>query len=399
MVDLHSSKAAVIGSGPAGLMAADVLASAGVHVTLFEKRKGLGRKLLIAGSSGLNISCDCPLTEFHLNYTGPRRHFEGLFQDYSPQDWIQFIENELGIATFKGTSGRYFVEGMKASQLLKAWTQRLKGLGVEILADQEWSGLEFLSGGLHRFHFGENPVRYFGTACLALGGGSYEPHEIPLRWPGILKKQGLELNEFRPANAGFEVDWPAGLLAEAEGKPIKNLVLTSSKGTRSGELVITRYGLEGTPIYFSGVQGTVYLDLKPGLTVEAILQRVSAGKENLSPIRRIKKYLRLSEGAEALVFHLMPQGIRADLKKVVAYLKRFPVELKQPRPLEEAISSSGGLSWNEVDQSLMLRKLPGLFAAGEMLDWDAPTGGFLIQGSVSQGHFVGKRMIQYLNRG
>jgi hypothetical protein len=387
--------AAVIGSGPAGLMAADQLACQGAQVTLFEKRKGLGRKLLVAGSSGLNITYDCPDQDFAGFYQGPKAHFASLFKEFGAKSWLSFIEKNLGIPTFKGTSRRYFIEGMKASQLLKNWTDRLKALGVEIVSDHELTDFEIGHDRSVRLSFAEKPFREFDVAILALGGGSWEPHEKPLRWIEILRKKGLGFTEFQSANCGYEIDWPAKLLEEAEGKPIKNIVLTSPKGKRSGELVITRYGLEGTPIYFAGVPGTIYLDLKPELDFQALFARLSSGKENLSPIRRVKKHLRLSEGADALVFHMAPGDARTDLKKMAETLKKFPIHLKQARPLEEAISSSGGLQFGELNHQLMLKKFPAVFAAGEMLDWDAPTGGFLIQASVSQGYFAAKQAMDF----
>jgi len=397
--------AAVIGSGPAGLMAADQLArpQAGPvpQVTLFEKRKGLGRKLLVAGSSGLNITYDCPAADFSQFYEGPKSHFNTLFQQFAPADWIHFIEKELGIATFKGTSRRYFIEGMKASVLLKNWTDRLRTLGVEIASDHELTDFERLENGKIRLRFansaGNSIERDFDVVILALGGGSWETQEKPLRWIEILRSKGLSFIDFQSANCGYEIDWPAKLLEEAEGKPIKNVVLTSSKGKRSGELVITRYGLEGTPIYFAGTTGTVHLDLKPEMDAQQLLERLSAGKENLSPIRRVKKHLRLSEGADAFVFHMLPAAARTDLKRLAETLKRFPLVLKQPRPLDEAISSSGGLSFSELDDRLMLKRFPGVFAAGEMLNWHAPTGGFLIQASVAQGFFVAKQAMARLS--
>lgn len=391
----NSFTAAVIGSGPAGLMAADQLSQLGAKVTLFEKRKGLGRKLLVAGSSGLNITYDCPASEFANFYQGPKPHFSALFKEFGSQDWIRFIEKDLGISTFKGTSRRYFVEGMKASILLKNWTDRLKNLGVDIQSGRELIDFERLetgqSSGKILLSFDDSSSLEADIVILALGGGSWEPQEKPLRWVELLRQKNLVFKDFESANCGYEINWPTQLLEEAEGKPIKNIVLTSSKGKRAGELVITRYGLEGTPIYFAGEIGTVYLDLKPEMSPAELLARLNSGKENLSPIRRVKKHLKLSEGADAFVFHMLPAQARNDLKKLAETLKKFPVKLERPRPLEEAISSTGGLSFSELNENLMLKKYPGIFAAGEMLDWHAPTGGFLIQASVSEGVFVAKR--------
>ena len=205
--------------------------------------------------------------------------------------------------------------------------------------------------------------------------------------------------DFKSSNAGFEVDWPEGFLKEAEGQPLKNIILTSPLGTRKGELVVTNYGLEGTPIYAIGKSGKIFLDLKPDFTVSEIASKLgSKTKENLSPLRRIKKHLKLCEASNALLFHFTTTEQRSDLLQMTKLIKHFPIVLKGPRPLDEAISSSGGLSWNELNENFMLKKYPGVFAAGEMLDWDAPTGGFLIQGSVSQGYAAGLGMLEYIQR-
>jgi predicted flavoprotein YhiN len=231
-----------------------------------------------------------------------------------------------------------------------------------------------------------------------LGGASYEPTENPLHWPKIFTTKAIPFTPFTPSNVGYEVGWTPAFLKEAEGLPLKDIVLTTHKGKRQGELVITRYGIEGTPVYFVGTPGPALIDLKPGLTAEAVLGKLKAVKENLSPNRRIKKQLGLSPAAQALVFHLMPRAILEDrsLIQLAHTIKAFPIELLSPRPLEEAISSKGGVSMKALDERLMLKKYPGIFLAGEMLDWDAPTGGFLIQGCVTQGFCAGLGINHYL---
>jgi hypothetical protein len=209
----------------------------------------------------------------------------------------------------------------------------------------------------------------------------------------------MRFKAFEASNSGFEVAWPAELLAEAEGLPIKNLVLRSPRGERQGELVITRYGLEGTPVYAVGIPGPVELDLKPDLTRDEIIQRMSSVRENPSPIRRAKRTLNLSPAALALLFHLASKEDLLSLESVAKRLKAFPLVLGARRPIEEAISSSGGLEMPELDSSLMLKRAPGVFAAGEMLDWEAPTGGYLIQACVSQGHRAGRAIVKRLKKG
>ncbi|MGK5082097.1 TIGR03862 family flavoprotein [Bdellovibrionota bacterium FG-1] len=394
-------KVGIVGTGPAGLMAAYEVAQAGYSVVLFEKRRGPGRKLLIAGSSGLNVTYDAPGAEFAAHYGVQRERFLKIFSVFSPQQWLAFIEH-LGIKTFKGTSRRYFVEGLKASSLLRAWLDELSALGARLELGHECSGFEDSSDGV-RLYFDDpeksgdaQAVFDFDAVCFCLGGGSYEPDENPLRWPRFFREKGLGFQDFEASNVGFQVDWPPALLKEVEGKPIKNVVLSSSRGQRSGDLVITHYGVEGTPVYFAGEVGTVYLDLKPDLSEAQIRAKLLLCRENLSPIRRIKRFLNLGEGALALLFHLTPSAVLSDLNAMMDLVKRFPLPLRQRQPLSEAISSSGGLKWDGLDETFMLRAYPGVFVAGEMLDWDAPTGGFLIQGCVSQGAVAGQGIVAYL---
>lgn len=394
----------VIGSGPAALMAADVLSAATAgkgapEVHLFEKRRGLGRKLLVAGSSGLNISNGLPLEEFARHYTGDPALWTRVLRGFTPRDWIEFIEGKLGIPTFEGTSRRYFIEDMKASRFVQAWRQRLESQGVRFHPGQECVGFAREASGVALEFTGiaENH-QVFDAVCFALGGGSWEPEENPLRWPAMFKAHGLDFVEFQASNVGYQVRWSEAFLREAEGKPLKNIVLSSPRGSRKGDAMITRYGIEGTPVYFVGARGPVTLDLKPDLSAEQILEKLHKVRENLSPIRRVKKQLGLCEASLALLYHGTPPEIlhAPEPGAIASRIKAFPLELGEPQPLSEAISSSGGLALKELDDSLMLQKFPGVFAAGEMLDWDAPTGGFLLQGCVALGRLAGEGILRYL---
>ncbi|MCC7441397.1 MAG: TIGR03862 family flavoprotein [Bdellovibrionales bacterium] len=392
----------VVGTGPAGLMAADVLAEAGVDVTLFDKRSSPGRKLLVAGSSGLNVTNAVPLDEFVAQYTGPAEHWNSVIGGFTPKNWLRHIENKLGTPTFLGTSGRYFVEDMKAASLLRAWTDRLHELAVHFEYGLECIGVESKGGRVTltmRSAAGDEP-HDFDAVCFALGGGSWEPKEDPLRWPALFRERGVEFEAFRPANAGYRVAWSEAFLKEAEGQPLKGVVLTTPKGSRKADAMVTRYGIEGTPVYFVGVTGPATLDLQPDLSDAKLLERLRAVKENLSPIRRVKKQLHLCPAALALIFHHTPKEVLEDrgLERLVARIKAFPLELLGPQPLAEAISSGGGIRFSELDPALMLHKLPGVFAAGEMLDWEAPTGGFLIQGCVSEGVAAARGILKRIGR-
>jgi len=389
-----SRQVLVIGTGPAALMAASRLAlHPEIKVQLIEKRKAPGRKILIAGSSGLNITHELPVPEFASQYRGsaPAGFWAPVLTKFPPRSWIQFLENELKQETFLGTSRRYFVREMKASKMLRAWLQYLEEKGVTLRTGAEIS--DITSSGVC-LEGGE--IVNADAVVLALGGASYEPEEMPLRWIRIFEQKGIRVEEFRSSNAGYEVAWKKEFLAEVEGQPLKNCVLTTALGSKRGELVITRYGLEGTPVYTLGCVGKAQLDLLPEVSHDEVLRKLSSVKENLSPLRRVKKKLGLSESTLALLYHHAPRAELSSVESISRLLKRFPIDLTSARPLTESISSSGGIHFQEVDaETLMLRKVPGVFCAGEMLDWDAPTGGFLIQGAVSTGYRAGEAAARF----
>jgi uncharacterized flavoprotein (TIGR03862 family) len=407
---MPSNSVAIIGSGPAALMAADTISASGVPVTLFEKRRSSGRKLLVAGSSGLNITNDLPIDAFIAHYSGPAQHWRQTLTEFPPARWLRFIE-ALGLGTFLGTSGRYFIEDMKAAGFLKAWTQRLEGQGVRFRMGEEMEDFSRLPDG--GFQLTLRPTSGKADAPLqplceeahavvfCLGGGSWEPTETPLRWPSIFTRKGVAFVPFTPSNVGYEVAWSEAFLREAEGKPLKNIVLKTGKGERKGEAMVTRYGLEGTPVYFVGRSGAAVLDLKPDLSETQVVERLGQARENLSPIRRVGKFLGLCPASFALLFHGIPRAQLADpdLRKLARRIKAMPIEFGSPRPLEEAISSAGGIAFSEVDEHLQLRAWPGAFVAGEMLDWEVPTGGFLIQGCVAQGYHAGRAVLEYFATG
>ena len=388
----------IVGSGPAALTAADVISRAGHPVSIYEKRPSPGRKLLIAGSSGLNITNDLPIEEFIKNYSGftPEYWLE-LLTDFSPSAWLRFI-SELQIGTFLGTSGRYLIEEMKAAKFLQAWISKLQSQGVEFHYGQELTGFSFHPNSKRpQIELNHNTKLEFNAVCLALGGGSWEKQEIPLRWPEIFRRNSLEFEEFNSSNVGYRVAWSESFLKEAEGLPLKGIELKSSKGTRVGDAIVTAYGIEGTPVYAVATKSLVHLDLKPDLSPTQIIEKLQSVKENLSPIRRIQKKLNLCIAAQALLFHHSPKELfnQKDLGAWADTIKNFPLELLGPQPLSEAISSAGGLRTSELNNDLMIRKFPGFFAAGEMISWDAPTGGFLIQACVSQGYRAGQAIVNF----
>jgi uncharacterized flavoprotein (TIGR03862 family) len=379
---------AIIGTGPAALMAASIIAADGRKVSVFEKNKGPGRKLLIAGGSGLNISNSLPLPEFVAQYTVDGIDWLHLLQQFSPSDWLAFIHH-LKLETFEGTSGRYFVREMKASGLLRAWLADLESKGVAFHYGHELKEFTKADGERIVLQFADGQSVTVDAAVLALGGASWLAENETLGWPQTFAAKGIAVTPFTAANCGFEVDWKNEFLAEALNLPLKNAVFTSSAGSKKGDILITAYGLEGTPVYTYGRGETCYIDLKSDLNVAEIEQKLDAVRENLSPLRRAKKTLGLPPAALALLYHHAPEGGLQTNAQLAQLLKKFPVTLLRPRPLSEAISSAGGIALGEVTTDFELKKFPGVFTVGEMLDWSAPTGGFLIQACVSQGHAAG----------
>lgn len=375
---------AIIGSGPAALMLASTIADF-CEVKIFEKRPGPSRKLLIAGSSGLNISYDCPLNKFHEYYREGSSFLKPILEKFTRDDWFSFLKN-LGIEVFLGSSKKYFVEGLSGAPLVKAWTEDLKKRNVQFFYQKELKDFEKKKNQFI-LSFSDGTLETGDALCLCLGGGSYE--EEIFTWPETLRSKGINVEDFKPSNMGFHVNFSETFLKEVEGESFKKIILTSSKGSKQGYLTITHYGLEGPPLYYFGELGTIHLDLKPDLSEEEILKRLEKSKENFSPMRRVQKYLNLDKASLALVFHVTPEEIKKDLKKLISRIKHFPIELVKERPLEEAISSKGGVDFYELDEFLMVKKIKGLFCAGEMINWDAPTGGFLIQACVSEGYVVG----------
>lgn len=374
-------------------MCAHFLSQAGHSVHVFERRGGLGRKLLVAGSSGLNISHDLPTAEFARLYRGPKQaqdFFANHLAFFPKEKWIEFLEKTLGMETFLGTSDRYFVKEMKASNLLKVWTEKLVAQGVQFHLKHEL--VDFQSDSL-QFATPDGPLtQKFDATAFFLGGASWEENEPG--WIRLFREMKIPITPFQASNVGYEIEWPKKFLAEADRKPVKNMKLTTRLGEKEGEVLVTSYGLEGTPIYFLGCPGEAFIDLKPGMTIAEITKRMQPAKENLAPIRRAKKNLNLSEAGFALLYHFSTEADRSSLEALASRIKKIPLKLLGPRPLSEAISSSGGVSFEALHDSFELRQYPNVYVGGEMLEWDAPTGGFLIQACVLQGAWVAEMILE-----
>jgi len=371
----------VIGGGPAGLHAADVANAAGAHVILCDAQRSVGRKFLVAGRGGLNLTHGEPVENFPARYVDEPERWRDLLRDFGPAE-LRAWAADLGVETYVGTSGRIFPRGQKAAGLLRAWIRRLRARGVEFRTgarlvnfarqENQWS-VEFQTADDKFFISADSIV-------LALGGASWPETGSDGIWPEILGAHGVEITPWQSANCGWNVDWSPELLTRAEGLPLKNLTVRAGEESVSGELLITRHGLEGGAIYRLGrtlrsmSEPCLTLDFKPQLTVEAMRERIA----NLPPTEWFRAW-KLSKAAIAL-FETKFANHRNDIERTIALVKNFPIALRGPRPIAEAISSAGGVPWRELDEKLMLRELPGVFVAGEMIDWEAPTGGYLLQG-------------------
>lgn len=355
--------------------------AAGARVILCDAQRSVGRKFLVAGRGGLNLTHGEPVGNFPARYGDEPERWRDLLRAFGPAELRAWAAN-LGVETYVGTSGRVFPRGQKAAGLLRAWVRRLRASGVEFRTGARL--LNFVGQeNKWRADFqteGETFSLLGDAIVLALGGASWPETGSDGAWPQILEAHGVEITAWQPANCGWNVDWSPELLARAEGLPLKNLTVRAGDESVSGELLITRHGLEGGAIYRLGrplrsmPEPRLMLDFKPQLTIDALRKRV----ENLASKEWFRAW-KLSDSAVALLETTSPGDLN-DAGKTIALIKNFPITLRGPRPIEEAISSAGGVPWRELDENLMLRKLPGIFVAGEMIDWEAPTGGYLLQG-------------------
>jgi uncharacterized flavoprotein (TIGR03862 family) len=380
-------KIAIIGGGPAGLRAAEVAATAGAAVTLFDAKPSVGRKLLVAGRGGLNLTHGEDFSRFVTRYSGPGQpagFWENLLSSFTPADLREWAAG-LGIETFEQRTGRVYPMEMKAAPLLRRWVERLRGLGVTFEMKHRWTGL--VPGRPHELEFTVDEERRNFTAdsvILALGGASWPVTGSDGTWTELLESLGIGVNPLVPANCGWETTWPAEVLAVAEGQPLKNLVIRAGDHEAAGELMVTAYGLEGGALYQLGAalramaEPVIHIDFKPTFSAEELERK---GSWKLSP------------AAEAILRCGVPSNISPH--DLAARAKACPVVFTGPRPIAEAISSAGGVCWDELDANLMLKKLPGVFVAGEMIDWEAPTGGYLMQGCFATGTLAGNQAMRF----
>jgi uncharacterized flavoprotein (TIGR03862 family) len=387
-------KLAIIGGGPAGLRAAEVAAKAGAKVTLYEGKPSVGRKFLVAGHGGLNLTHSDPIEALSSRYEGSFQtgYWSSLLKDWGNNETRAWA-SDLGIETFIGTSGRVFPKEFKAAPLLRSWVRCLRALGVTIKTRHLLKQITPKDG-----HF----ILLFSTqegalttehdaVVLALGGASWPETGSDASWISLLEAMGVPITPFSPANCGWEANWGhilnQDILANIEGYPLKNVTVSAGEQRIAGELLITKYGLEGGALYQLGSalrrmeQPMLQIDLKPSFSAQELASKITTNPKDL--IAAAAKAWRLSPTAKALLGSIAYGNI--DPLSLAELAKNLPIPLTGPRPIAEAISSAGGVSFDALDENLMVKSLPGLFLAGEMLDWEAPTGGYLLQGCLATG--------------
>ncbi len=401
------ARLAVIGCGPAGLMGAEVLARAGHQVHCFDAMATAGRKFLMAGKSGLNLTHAEPRQNFLSRYGSARPWLEPALEGFSPDD-LRAWAHGLGISTFTGSSGRVFPEGMKAAPLLRAWLQRLRQLGVHFHMRHRWLGWQ---DGALRFQTpaGEQCHDY-EALLLALGGASWSQLGSDGAWATLLTARQIPVAPFRPANCGFDVAWSPSFRERYAGQPVK-AVSAACPGfsPRRGEFVISTQGVEGSLIYALSAplrdalardgQAAITLDLVPDRPLEKLAAELARPRGRDSLANHLRRRAGIEGVKAGLVRECLPRELLEDAKRLAAALKALPLPVTAPRPLEEAISSAGGLELQALDGQFMLKALPGVFCAGEMLDWEAPTGGYLLSACFATGNQAARGMLHWLAAG
>ena len=404
-----SRHVAVIGGGPAGLMAAERIAAAGIPVTVYESRPSLGRKFLRAGIGGLNLTHGEDYDRFCTRFGDRRAQLQPMLDAFGP-DAVRKWVGELGIETFVGSSGRVFPVGMKAAPLLRAWAQRLQAAGVAFRLRHRWEGWDEQSRLRLNAPDGEVLLEPAATV-LALGGGSWPKLGSDAAWVPWLEQRGVSIAPLQSANCGFDVQWSTHLQDKFAGTQLKSVALrfTDLQGhteTRQGELVVTRYGVEGSLVYaFSrrlreaiAEQGsaTFFLDLAPGRSLERVTAELASPRGARSMSSHLQSRIGLKGIKAALLREAVGKEAYTDPARLADAVKALPVTVRETRPLAEAISTAGGVRFDAVDERLMLQAVPGVFVAGEMLDWEAPTGGYLLTACLAQGAWAGDGVREFL---
>jgi uncharacterized flavoprotein (TIGR03862 family) len=401
---------AVIGAGPAGLMAAEVLAQGGAKVIVYDAMPSAGRKFLMAGRGGLNLTHSEPLPQFLARYREVMPRLASAIEAFSP-DALREWSEALGQPTFVGSSGRVFPQAFKASPLLRAWLRRLDAAGVQFAFRHRWTGWDGLGRLLFKAPDGDRAAEARATV-LALGGGSWPRLGSDGAWAETLAAKGVMIVPLKPANSGFTVAWSDIFRDRFEGQPLKGMALSFGPHTVRGEAIVTRTGIEGGAIYALSAElreavlcdgtATLYVALRPDVELSDLTEKLSmpTGKQSFS------NFLRKAANLSPVGIGLLQESAKASgaslasmsPANLAALINAVPIRLNGVAPIARAISTAGGIAFDELDANFMLRRLPGVFAAGEMLDWEAPTGGYLLQASFATGAAAGRGALKWLER-
>ena len=403
-------KAVVIGGGPAGLMAAEVLAAGGAQVDVYDSMPSLGRKFLMAGKGGLNLTHAEAYEPFLARYGVRRPHIEPLLNAFGP-DALREWARGLGVETFVGSSGRVFPTGMKAAPLLRKWLHRLREAGVKVHVRHRWIGWSADAA----LQFATPPGEHSADAdvvVLALGGGSWARLGSDAAWVAVLEQRGIQVSPLQPANCGFDIGWSEHFRSRFAGHPLKSVVasFTDSAGVthrRQGECIITDTGIEGGLAYAlsaplrdeiaSKGAAVIHLDLLPGREPSRVLQEIAHPRGAKSLSTHLQSRLGIKGVKAGLLREAVPREALGDPARLAAALKALPLRLVATRPIDEAISTAGGVAFEALDERLMIRAVPGVFCAGEMLDWEAPTGGYLLTACFASGRAAGVGALAWLD--
>lgn len=400
---------AIVGGGPAGLMAAEVISRGNARVDVYDSMPSLGRKFLMAGKSGLNITHAEPFEKFVSRFGERRAQIEPMLRKFGPEELRDWAES-LGIETFVGTSGRVFPLGMKASPLLRAWLKRLDTSGVAFHLRHRWTGVIAARDGSLSIGFATPNGEVIVTAdaiLLALGGGSWARLGSDGAWVHWLRQAGAQVEPLRPSNCGFDVAWSEHFRERFEGQPLKSVVLSFGSFRQQGEFIVTKEGVEGSLVYATSAllrdeieakgSAVMVLDLAPDRTHEWLAGKLSRPRGSRTLANHLEKTVGIKGVKAGLLREFLSKEDFTNVESLAHFIKNLPVPLIATRPLDEAISSAGGVGFDSLDEHLMLRSLPGVFCAGEMLDWEAPTGGYLLTACFSSGYTAGQGVLKWLN--
>lgn len=403
---------AVIGGGPAGLMAAEVAAQGGAQVDLYDAMPSVGRKFLLAGKGGLNLTHSESLEAFLSRYGARQDRLAPIIRSFGP-DAIREWAAGLGVHTFIGTSGRVFPTDMKAAPLLRSWLRRLRQLGVRFHARHRWSGWDDQGAIQFLTPTGARSVSA-DAVILALGGASWPKLGSDAAWVPLLGAYGVGIAPLRSANCGFDVAWSPFFKDTFAGHPVKSVAIHEKQpdGTircRKGEFVITETGVEGSLIYAVSAmlrdrierdgQAVLTIDLAPDHEQVSLKHDLSRPRGKRTIATHLRRYAGITGVKSGLLHEVLPRETFADPAALAAAIKSLPLTLLAARPLDESISTAGGVRFEDLDDQLMCRKLPGLFCAGEMLDWEAPTGGYLLSACLATGRTAGLGALQWIRTG